>query len=336
MLPIQRAFFAFITVILVFAQKTALASKSQVYVNHDLADSQVWDDGSVYLIAAEVHVLAGVTLTIADGVELRIINGRQLDSPLGSNALVFDTGSALIAQSLRVRAADLDGDPVAEADNGGIWFLGSWRTASKDGIEVTRIGAAHRSRYTAQSIKTSYLGRSDKDPTRRNYPGDDDDAEFGDDIDGISILGMGRSEWRVSSMSSVGSGDDGFDVTNSNITLDGLRIDNPTEDGMNISSSVVEIKGHLKIDMTRSKAPDRGLFDLEVDDGPSRVIMAEKSDAELSGYFGDELVIESSDMPMPTLGRFFRYSGLMKSGTTEIYLNDEMNPQTLGSVNSGQ
>ncbi|MBM4253850.1 MAG: hypothetical protein FJ146_17925 [Deltaproteobacteria bacterium] len=312
------------------------ASLGYVVVDHDIEVSTEWDASAIYIITAEVHVLAGVTLTVADGTEIRIVNGRQLPSQLGSNALVFDSGSRLKAGTMRVMAADAKGEPEAVADNAGIWFLGSWRAASKDGLEVTAVGSSHHSRFQAEAIETSYLGRPDRDPTGRHYPGGDDDAEFGDDIDGISILGVGPTEWRVNAVSSLASGDDGFDVTNSTIAMDTLTVDAPTEDGMNISSSNVAISRQLSIDMTRSKSADRGLFDLEVDDGPSRVIMRKNSRANLSGYFGDELVIESSDMPMPREGRFFRFTGAMETGSTEVYLNDEMNPQTVGRVNSGQ
>ena len=43
-----------------------------------------------------------------------------------------------------------------------------------------------------------------------------------DDIDAISILGVGTTEWKVKSVNSEYSGDDGFDVTNSDINLEKL------------------------------------------------------------------------------------------------------------------
>ena len=330
-----KDFFAISVLSVTAISNTGFARAGYVIVDEDVATSQEWHADMIYLVAAEVHILQGVTLRIGDGADVRIINGRQLPGSLGSNALVFDTGSNLIAKKFQVAAADEDGNLVSEANNAGIWFLGSARLAAKDGLEVTKIGNSFRSSFKADVIETYFLGRPDKDSSMRHHSGDDD-SEFGDDIDGISLLGIGKSEWRIKSIKSVASGDDGFDVTNSRISVASLDIENPTEDGMNISSSNIEVKQYLRIDMTRSKAPDRGLFDFEVDDGPTRVNLHKDCIIDLAGYFGDELVIESTDMPMPSVDRYYRFAGSLDLDSTEIYLNDEMNPQTLGSVNSGQ
>jgi hypothetical protein len=53
------------------------------------------------------------------------------------------------------------------------------------------------------------------------------------------------------------------------INLENLTVIYPVEDGLNISSSTVTINKQIKVDMSLSSAPDRELFDLEVDNGSS-------------------------------------------------------------------
>ena len=65
---------------------------------------------------------------------------------------------------------------------------------------------------------------------------------------------MGTVEWKVKSVNSEYSGDDGFDVTNSEINLENLTVIYPVEDGLNISSSTVTINNRIKVDMSLNSA----------------------------------------------------------------------------------
>ena len=185
------------------------------------------------------------------------------------NDVIFDTGSKLEAKKVYFKAASASKHEEKIADNAGVWFLGSYRDAEKDGVSVVLEPWSQPSHFSASSIVTSYLGHGDPETAKNSASLKKDDRDADDDVDGFSVLGVGNSEWDIKAVRSEFSGDDGFDVTNSRIDIDDLSIRNPTEDGMNISSSRVEIVKSLKIAMTNSIAPDRDLFDLEVDDGPS-------------------------------------------------------------------
>ncbi len=80
-----------------------------------------------------------------------------------------------------------------------------------ESLPIRHISA--KSSFKATQINVAYFGR--KDP--RYGDGNNQDR---DDIDAISILGMGTVEWIVKSVNSEYSGDDGFDVTKSEINLE--------------------------------------------------------------------------------------------------------------------
>lgn len=288
-------------------------------VSTDIDRNTTFRAGTTYVVDGEVRVRAGVTLTIEDGVTVLIRNGRRMNRTLTANALIFDSGSRLRARTVYFKAADA-GDRIASvADNGGVFFLGSSRDALKDGVSVDTRRGVGPSSFQADLIVTSFLGRTDP------LFGDGDAAER-DDIDGISLLGLGRTEWRVKGVRSENSGDDGFDVTNSSIAMDSLVVVNPLEDGLNISSSFVEIRRELTVVMSRSRAADRELFDLEVDDGPSRVLMQRQAAVDLRGYWGsvyDEVSLNSLDMPPPPRrgfeSRWYEFTGILQKGPAIVY-----------------
>jgi hypothetical protein len=290
-------------------------------VASDIVRNTTFRQGTTYVIDAEVHVRAGVTLTIEDGVTVLIRNGRIQGPTLTSRALIFDTGSRLVAKTVSFGAADDANRPVAQADNGGLFFLGSLQNATKDGISVVLGPGTRPSSFRADSIVASHLGRTDP------FGGDGDDEDR-DDIDAISLLGLGLSEWQVKSITSESSGDDGFDVTNSAIAMERLVVVNPVEDGLNISSSFVQIRRALTVVMSGSRRIDRELFDLETAAGPARVAISRLADVDLRGYWGDrhdEVNLSSPDMPRPSPspnpfgGAWYEFTGRLRRGPAIIY-----------------
>lgn len=283
----------------------------------DIARNTTLRAGITYVIAAEVHVRPGVTLTIEDGVTVLIRNGRRPGPLLTANALVFDSGSRLRAASVTFAAADQNDRPVAAADNGGVFFCGSFRSGSKDGITVRTATARGPSSFMAEAINVAWLGRTD--------PRGGDAADT-DDIDAISLIGVGQAEWRVKSVRSDFSGDDGFDATNSSITLDRLRVVSPVEDGVNLSSSFVEVRRELSVQMPGPNRPDCELFDLEVDDGPARLLLPRRAAVDLNGWWGnvyDEVSLNSLDMPRPPRrggpSQRYIFSGVLRQGPAIVY-----------------
>ena len=66
-----------------------------------------------------------------------------------------------------------------------------------------------------------------------------------------------------------------------------------------LSSSYLEIQKSLKIDVRKNKNKDRDLFDFEVDEGPSIIILQAKSKLFLHGVFGDQIQVVFGGLPKP-------------------------------------
>ena len=266
-------------------------------LDSDLTTNTTLRRDRTYIDHGEVHVRAGVTLTIEDGATILIRNGFLPRRTIDTSALIFDSGSRLRAGTVTFASADRRGSRVKHPGNGGVFFCGSHKSGTKDGISSD--GRAPRSDFRAERIILDHVGRSD--PLKGD--GNDNDR---DDIDAISLIGLGKKEWNVKGVESHGSGDDGFDAYNSSIALDTLSVQNPTEDGVNLTSSDVTIHCSGSIEMSRSKAPDRELFDLEIDNGRCTVKIEPSALVQFSGYWGNEVddaLLESSEMPKtPQLG----------------------------------
>jgi hypothetical protein len=115
-------------------------------------------------------------------------------------------------------------------------------------------------------------------------------------------------------------------VTNSSISLDRLTVVNPVEDGLNITSSTVQIRQALTVAMSQSIAPDRELFDFEVGNGPVKVVIDRLAAVDLRGYWGnayDEVNLNSLDMPAPprrgTASQWYVFNGTLRRGPAIVY-----------------
>jgi hypothetical protein len=285
------------------------------HVSADITQNTVFRAGITYVITTEVHVTAGTTLTIEDGVQVLIRNGYVAGRNLTAAALVFDSGSRLRAGTVSFTASDATDRPTTTALNGGVFFCGAFRSGSMDNISSRSGVGVRNSSFVATRIDCSYLGRPDP------RGGDDDNT---DDINGITVIGVGPNEWRVRNVSSTNAGDDGFCVTNSSISLASLTVVNPFEDGLNITSSLVEVTGNCTVAMSRSTAPDRELFDLETDDGPSRIVFQRLAAIDLRGYWGDrydEVRLSSSDMPQPNplVKDWYEFVGILRRGPAVVF-----------------
>jgi len=271
-----------------------------IIIKSDIDNSQVFYKKNIYIILGEVHVLAKVKLTIEDGTTIYLVNSRY---KLKNSSLIFNNGSILIAKHFIMRACDAKNyKPVKCANNGGLWFLGSSSNVEKDNVTP--------SQFTATKICTYYLGRSDPKGG---------DSPLTDDIDAISVLGVENNEWKISSITSNHSGDDGFNVENSVITLDSLCIFDPKEDGLNVISSRVNILKSLQITMGKSNVKDRDIFDLESDERQTYVRLNKCCYVNISGIFGDQLKLVSSDLPQPDGDKYYTYNNKACNGQTYVY-----------------
>jgi uncharacterized membrane protein YgdD (TMEM256/DUF423 family) len=270
-------------------------NKTIEVISSDILKNKTLSDKKLYVIEGEVRVRKGVTLTVRDKVTILLVNGVFSKSVVRRSALIFAQGSALFAKRFYVKACSAKHKPVKSADNGGIWFLGNYKDASKDNVSVKVDRKNGLSSFTESSVTTHYLGR--KEPYNSAKTGSQ--LGMGDDVDGFSVLGVSPQEWNISSVRTFYSADDGIDVTNSHIKLDRLEVRHPVEDGMNISSSRVEIHKSLLLDVTKTSETDRDLFDLETDDGASFVELYSRCWVRIKGVFGDQVVLSSGDMPRP-------------------------------------
>lgn len=276
----------------------------------------------IYIVLGEVRVVKKVKLTIQDQTTLLVVNGVFPKSRLKRSALIFEQGSQLKAGRVHLKAADSNFKPVKLADNGGIWLLGNYADASKDGISIRTNRKNPLSKFTARSISTRYLGRAD------DYlsPKSGKRITTGDDIDGFSVLGVGPTEWSIDAVLSHHSADDGVDFTNSHVRLMRLEVKAPTEDGINLSSSRLEIHRSLNIEIKKTNITDRDLVDLETDDGASYLELHRGCWVRLFGVFGDQVVLSSKEMPVPNTQddneKVYQFSGQLKQAAL-IYSIDE-------------
>lgn len=281
-------------------------------ISRNITRSMRLGKGIAWVIAAEVRVAAGATLTVADGATILIRNGRVPSSRIRRAALVFDPGSRLVAKRFSVRACGADDRPAKVSDNGGIWFLGTHHAGASDGISVKKVPGAMPSLYRARAISTAYLGRLDV----YDSPATGRVLDIGDDIDGFKLIGVGPEEWKVSEVRTSHAGDDGFDLTNSRIELDRLVVRHPTEDGLNVSSSRLAVRKALVLEVVKTKETDRDLFDLETDDGASYVELIHGCRVTLRGVFGDQVHLVSREMPVPDVRAEnetpYRFDGRLK------------------------
>jgi len=211
-----------------------------------------------------------------------------------------DAGSSLRAQNVVFQAANDANEPVAVANKGGVFFCGGTRTATKDNVSSQNLRQQSISwSFVAESITANYLGRTDP-------RGGDGDGNTRDDVDAVSVVGAVFLEWRVRTVTVNHSGDDGFDLTNASIAMESVRVFAPVEDGLNLSTSLLQLSGRLEIDMINSTARDREIFDFEVDAGPVQIWIAPGATVDIRGYWGNSpgdlrIDVKSSDMPRPSL-----------------------------------
>lgn len=305
---------------------SALAGNSDqrpIYIRSDIHKDRRLCKDRLYIISGQVHVKAGVTLDVEDGARLGILNGRVPGRRLERAALVFDAGSQLMSRRWTLFGCGRGGRAETHPDNGGVWFFGTHLGASKDGMKRLTKPRSVPSSFHARALSARYLGRMDARPSTRQFH--HDTRKRLDDLDAVSLMGVGLTEWQIEALDILGAGDDALDLHNSEIQLRKLVIRNPAEDALNISSSRIDITEALRVRMTRRGErdgvdADRDVFDLEVDEGPSRVVLHRGARVDISGVFGDEMQLDSADLPAQSdAGRdLYLFNGRNRRKTTVI------------------
>lgn len=315
--------------------KQCCKSKKIEVICEDIYLDATFYSNTIYIIIGEVRVLSGVVLNVEENTEIYITNGAFMNNngELVRSKLIFETGSKLFGTIINFRACDNNYIPVQEANNGGLYFLGSSSNAEKDFVSSSF--STKISNFNANYIFLSYLGGKDepiiKNSIKRNKFYNIKNLENTvnienqyinqdlDDYDAISIIGVNNNEWGIKNVYSEYSGDDGFDVTNSSIELDSVVVKLPNEDGLNITSSRVNILQNLTVNMTITEVFDRDIFDLETNDGPSFIRLSPDCTVKIDGIFGDQLTLVSDDLPQPEGDKPYIFEGILKNCQTYIY-----------------
>jgi hypothetical protein len=280
-----------------------------ILVQTPILSDTVWSSGNRYVVADDVHVTQGVTLTVQAGAEICIRNGEILSprNRTGRSTLIFDSGSSLSAGTMVVNACDDQGAFTSKANNGGIVFLGTLKTSVlvyKDNL-INNSWSPLPSHFSVSRLEMNHLGAEDSRPIWQNLG--TKEPKVIDDWDAISFIGVSPAEWESANhIISNYSGQNGIDVLNSKLRISQLEIYSPVEDGINLTSSDLQILNRL-VDLTYvTDVWDRDLFDFEVDWGYSLLQVLPGSSISLHGIFGDQLVFYPGDCPPKGIRRGLR------------------------------
>ena len=279
-----------------------------IEISTNISSDTTFIKNYIYVMTSEIHVLQNVTVSIEDNVIIYIRNGVY-NTTTARAALIFDTGSNLISTNFYVLACNICNIPVYEADNGGLWFVGSASNITKDGISAKY--STKKSNFIANNIYTYYLGSTDKNPYWILQQSQDQDS--------ITSLGCNYDEWNILGIFINNSGDNAFDVVNSVININTIEIIYPEEDAINVQSSKLNIRKILKAIVKSTAQNDQDIFDLEVDNGPSYILIDRSCYVELSGIFGDQSLLVSEDLPQPYGDNYYYFAGSTNRGQSYIH-----------------
>jgi hypothetical protein len=293
--------------------------KKIIEINDNICVNTKFYNQNIYVINGQICVKSGIKLTIEDGTEIYIKNGLFRDifnTGFIRSKFIFESGSILKAGKVYFKACDDKNLPVKVAENGGLYFVGTSLYTEKDGISTDQNSPP--SYFRASLISTSYLGSEDLTTVVENT----EYLSKIDDYDAISVLGVNENEWKIKNIYSKYSGDDGFDVQNSNITVETVKVIKPAEDGLNIVSSTLTIVKKLEINMGITENLDRDIFDLESDTRYSLIRLLNKCKVNINGIFGDQLILSSADLPPFKCTAEYVFKGKLTYGDTLIFTTD--------------
>lgn len=282
-------------------------NKLNIEITSNISVNTIFYQDYNYVIVGEIHVLEDIALIIEAGVVIYIRNGVFEQATIKRSALIFDTGSKLIASDFYLIACNSKNEPETLADNGGLWFVGSRSDVDKDGIKTKY--STKSSSFNAYKIYAYYLGSTD--PEHWIY-------EPSADQDGITVLGCGNNEWNITSVYIELSGDNAFDIVESYITIDEVEIIHPGEDAINIQSGQINILKKLRC-VVPSEVYDRDIFDFENDYAFPYIRIAQYAFVELLGIFGDQTSMVSSDLPQPDGNNLYYFKGICTNGQSYIW-----------------
>jgi hypothetical protein len=289
-------------------------SKEIIEITTDFSSSTILTNNFTYVINGEIHVLEGVTLNIEYNTLIMIRNGNYKNTTLRRAALIFDTGSTLYASDFYLTACNSHNVAEPLADNGGLWFVGSAASVTKDGI-ICQYSPSSSS-FNANKIYIYYLGSTDPiEQTNNDQIKDEPSA----DQDGLTLMGCAPFECNILGIFIQNSGDNALDVVESHISINDIEVIHPGEDAINIQSGQLEVINSLKLNVSLTNVFDRDIFDFETDNGFSYLRIAKHCYVDIVGIFGDQLNLTSDDLPQPNGDKLYYYKGITTRGDTYVW-----------------
>lgn len=206
-----------------------------IKVTSDITTDTTWFNEAIYVITGEVRVKSGVKLTIQDKTNVYFRNGLYFGTDLVQSTLIFESGSKLCADTVYCFAADRDGDAYVKAtlcNNGGIIFLGTYADSTPY-PHLPNIAAVKsdtvKSCFRACSIQTNLLGS----------------GEYG--LNGMTVAGVGSSEWKVKKVDNEQPAENGFAVYNSVFSINSLKVYDQLIYGLYLNYSTITVHNYLNL-----------------------------------------------------------------------------------------
>lgn len=289
-----------------------------IELNSNIASNTKLLSGKDYIIRGEIHVLNGITVEADDNVKLMIVNGNQSiksGKTFGlKSGLVFDTGSSLIAKNLYILASDTTGTPVTNADNAGIFFMGSSTVWQRGQLKVNF--ATRPSSFTAESINVDYLGRSDLNNSNA------------DKYAAIHAIGIDANEWRIATLKINHPAYYALQIERSAVELRGIDVQENQFAGIKLFDTRLDILQNLTITPSPS-ATSKQLFDFTkinslLAKGPSRLRLLPGANINISGDINSWVTVLSDVLPKwdplkeKLLSKNYSFTG--NQGTNQSYI----------------
>ena len=271
-------------------------------ISQNIIDPTTFKSGYVYIITAAITVSS--KLTIEDNVDIYLRNGAE-------NGLTFASSSELHAGCVNIYASDDRNVIINVANNGGIAFNG---TAGPTVGTLPALAVAFSttpSHFVAKKLKLNYIGGWQVSAVS---------------TDALTINNCNADEWKIDSVSSAYSGNQGVVVNNSTINFNYLSITNPIGDGLELNNSIINIYKGFKVQVDNGSLIQMAT-DQSLDTSPlSYIKLPAHTKVYLDGVWASasgspsvSVNITSNNLPQPVDGSVYYYKDCTQCGQSYIY-----------------
>ena len=271
-------------------------------ISQNIIDPTTFKSGYVYIITAPITVFS--KLTIEDNVDIYLRNGA-------ANGITFAASSELHAGCVNVYASDDRNVVINVANNGGIVFNGTAGPTTGPLPALAVAFATTPSNFVAKKLKLNYIGGWVVSATP---------------TDALTINNCNADEWGIQSVSSAYSGDEGVVVNESTININYLSITNPTNDGLELNDSIVNVYKGLKVQVDNGRLIQMAT-NQALDTSPLCYIkLPAHTKVYLDGIWASatgtpavSVKIVSNNLPQPVAGSAYYYKDCTECGQSYIF-----------------